>query len=318
MNLASVSPLRPCPRALPPGSVLLVLILLLPLAAAVPRSLAGQDLSEVEIETIAVAEDVYMLMGAGGNIGVSVGVDGAFVIDDQYAPLTDRILTAIRRLTDGPIPFVINTHWHGDHVGGNENMGRAGAVIVAHDNVRERMAVEQVLARFGDTTRVPPSPPDALPVVTFDSEVAFHLNGQELRVIHVPRAHTDGDAIIHFTGANVVHMGDTFWTSGYPFIDVSSGGGIDGVLEAAERALAITDDDTRIIPGHGPLSDRAGLESYHAMLRTIRDRVAEAKAAGRTLEEAQGMRLTAEWDETWGGGFIGPDALVASIWESLE
>ena len=259
--------------------------------ASAPTALAAQtDWDAVEIETVAVAEGVYMLGGRGGHIGVSVGDDGAFVIDDQYAPLTDKIVAAIGSLTDGPIPFVINTHWHGDHVGGNENMGEAGAVLVAHDNVRER---------------------------TFDAQVTFHLNGDELRVVHVPRAHTDGDAIIHFTRANVVHMGDTYFASGYPFIDLSSGGSIDGLLAAQGRALALMDADTRVIPGHGPLSTRAELREYRDMLKAVRDRVARAKEEGRTLAQVLEMRPSAEWDEEWGGGFIDPEAFVTSVYRSL-
>jgi glyoxylase-like metal-dependent hydrolase (beta-lactamase superfamily II) len=278
---------------------------------------AQTDWASVEIETLPVAEGVYMLVGRGGNIGVSVGEDGAFVIDDQYAPLTEKIVAAIGQLTDGPIPFVINTHWHGDHVGGNEKMGDAGSVLVAHHRVRERMEVEQVLERFGRVDTVAASPSGALPVVTFTEEVTFHLNGDDLRVLHVPHAHTDGDAIIHFVGANVVHMGDTYFASGYPFIDLSSGGGIDGVLEALGRALALMDADTRVIPGHGPLSSRADLREYRDMLKTVRDRVAEAKAAGHSLEEVLEMGLTAPWDEEWGGGFINPAAFVTSVYGSL-
>lgn len=291
-------------------------------ALATPAPGAAQtDWDSVEIETIPVAEGVYMLVGRGGNIGVSVGEDGAFVIDDQYAPLTDKILAAIGALTgegaEPTIPFVINTHWHGDHVGGNEAMGGTGAVLVAHENVRERMAVDQVLERLGERTTVPASPEGALPVVTFTEEVSFHLNGDELRVVHVPRAHTDGDAIIHFTGADVVHMGDTYFASGYPFIDTSSGGTIDGVLDAVGRGLALMDAETRVIPGHGPLSTRADLQAYGEMLRTVRDRVARARDEGHALDEVLEMGLSAEWDEEWGGGFIDPEAFVTSIYTSL-
>ena len=283
-----------------------------------PAPAAGQtDWDAVEIETVPVAEGVHMLQGRGGNIGVSVGEDGAFVIDDQYAPLTDKILAAIAELTAEPVRFVVNTHWHGDHVGGNENMGEAGAVLVAHEHVRERMAVEQVMERFGQTSTIPASPEGALPVVTFTEELSFHLNGEELRVIHVPRAHTDGDAIIHFTGSNVVHMGDTYFASGYPFIDLASGGTIDGLLAAQGRALALMDAETRVIPGHGPLSDREELRAYRDMLRTVRDRVAAANAEGRTLEEVLAMTPSAEWDEAWGGGFIDGEAFVTSVFESL-
>ncbi|MBT8487910.1 MAG: MBL fold metallo-hydrolase, partial [Gemmatimonadetes bacterium] len=182
-------------------------------------------MENVQIRTQQVADGVYMLMGQGGNIGVSVGDDGVFIIDDQFAPLTDKILAAIAAITDEPVRFVFNTHWHGDHTGGNENMGEAGALIVAHDNVRERMSTEQVLERIGrPVSTTPASPAGALPVITFSEDVSFHINGGQLHAFHVSNAHTDGDAIVHFVSANVVHMGDTFFRDRFPFIDTASGG----------------------------------------------------------------------------------------------
>ncbi|MCP4249053.1 MAG: MBL fold metallo-hydrolase, partial [bacterium] len=207
----------------------------------------AQDLEDVEIETTKVAENLYMLVGAGGNIGLSVGPDGAFLIDDQFAPLTEKITAAIKAVTEAPIRFVVNTHWHFDHTGGNENLGKAGAVIVAHENVRRRMSTEQFIAAFD--RRVPASPPGALPVITFADAVTFHLNGDELHVFHVAPAHTDGDSIVHFRKANVLHLGDTFFDGMYPFIDVSAGGSIAGMIEAVDRALKLCDDKTKIIPG---------------------------------------------------------------------
>ena len=288
------------------------------LAVRPAASVAQQNMDDVEIKVQKVADGVYMLTGRGGNIGLSVGPDGVFVIDDQYAPLTDRILAAIRGVTSEPVRFVINTHWHGDHTGGNENMGRAGALLVAQDNVRRRLSMEQILQRVGrPVDTVAAAPEGALPVVTFSESITFHLNGDDVHAFHVAHAHTDGDAIIHFTQADVVHMGDTFFNGLYPFIDLSTGGSIDGMIAAAGRALAVMDADTRVIPGHGPLGTREDLRAYRDMLKTIRDRIAAEIAAGHTLEQVQASHPTAEWDEEWGGAFISPESLVETIYRSL-
>jgi len=295
-------------------SPLLVTSIVLTTLGAVPV-LAQQDMSNVQIRTEKAGGNVYALFGRGGNIGLSVGEDGAFLIDDQFAPLTGKILAAVGELTDEPVRFVINTHWHGDHTGGNENLGEAGATIVAHRNVRQRMSVEQVMEAFGRT--VPPSPPAALPVITFDDGVTFHQNGDTIRVIHVANAHTDGDSIIYFEEANVLHMGDTFFHQMYPFIDLGSGGSIDGVIAAAAKGLEIADGETRIIPGHGPLAGRAELESYHGFLTEIRDRIAKMIDEGKSLEAIVAAKPTSEWDAEWGGGFIRPQALVETVHRSL-
>ena len=284
--------------------------------AAAPDSFAAQEMQDVEIETVPVADGIYMLVGQGGNIGVSIGEDGAILIDDQFAPLTDKIVAAVGALTDKPILFIINTHWHRDHTGGNENMGERGAIIVAHENVRRRMSTEQFIEFFD--THVPPSPDMALPVVTFTDAVTLHFNGEEIHVFHVDPAHTDGDSIIHFRKANAMHMGDLFFSNGYPFIDLSSGGSVDGVIGAAEKAGPVADGSTRIIPGHGPLSDAVGLRRYHDMLATIRGRIRELVARGATLEEVIAARPTREYDEFWGQGSRDGDTFAGLVYQSLS
>jgi cyclase len=283
--------------------------------AAAPAVAQPQDFSKVEIEAEKVAEGVYMLTGAGGNIGLSVGRDGAFVVDDQFAPLADRILAAIRSISPEPVRFVVNTHLHGDHVGGNESMAKAGAIVVAHENVRKRLSAEQTNA-FGRKT--PASPDDALPVVTFTDSVTFHWNGDEIRVTHVPPAHTDGDSVVRFVKADVVDMGDLFFNGGYPFIDTGSGGRIDGVIAAADRVLAASGEKTRIIPGHGPLATRADLQGYRDMLETLRDRIAKLKAAGRSRDEVVAARPTADLDAKWGTGFMKGDVFTGLAYDSLK
>lgn len=285
---------------------------------AVVRSELGaqQDFSKVEIRTLQVAGGVYMLVGSGGNIGVSAGEDGVFLVDDQYAPLTEKIKAAIAAISDKPVRFVLNTHWHGDHTGGNENLGEAGALIVAHENVRKRMSVEQFIEAFG--RKVPPSPEGALPVVTFTDAVTFHLNGDEIHAFHVEPAHTDGDAIVHFRKANVIHMGDLFFNGLYPFIDISSGGSVDGMIAAAERGLAVADEHTKIIPGHGELGDAKDLKAFRDMLVAIRDRIKPMVAAGKSLEEVVAARPTAPFDENWGKGFLNAERFVGIVYASLS
>ncbi len=272
--------------------------LALGILAVCPAALA-QDSQEVEIRKIEVAPGVYMLQGRGGNIGVSVGEDGIFLVDDQFAPLTDKIVAAIREHSDRSIRFVINTHWHGDHTGGNENMGNAGATIVAHDNVRERMSVEQVMEVFERT--IPPSPKGALPVITFAESVTFHLNAVELHAFHVEHAHTDGDAIIVFRSDNTVHMGYIYFNGRYPFIDIGSGGSVDGVIAAAGKVLEMVDAETKIIPGHGPLSNKAELEAYRDMLIGVRDRVQAEIDAGKSEDEVVTANPTEAFDAEWTG-----------------
>lgn len=278
-------------------------------------AIAQPDTSEVEIKTIPVADNLYMLEGAGGNIGLFVGEDGAFVIDDQYAPMAPKITAAIKKITEKPVEFVVNTHWHGDHTGGNEAMGQAGAIIVAHDNVRKRLASGGEIQAF--KMQIPPAPKAALPVITFDDEISFHWNGDRLEVFHPEPAHTDGDAAIYFSERNVLHAGDIFFNGFYPFIDPSSGGSARGMIAAVDELLAIVNEETKIIPGHGPLGTRSDLVAYKAMLETAVDAIATLKDKGMSMEEVVAKKPTAALDEKWGNGFLEPDVWVKIVYQTL-
>ncbi len=262
---------------------------------------SAQD-DEPTIDVVSVAEGIYMLTGPGGNIGLSVGADGAFLIDDKFAPLSDAIVGAVASVSDKPVKFVFNTHHHGDHTGGNGALAAAGAVIVGHDNVRVRLA-------DGDE--------GSAPIITFADAITFHQNGEEIHAFHVANAHTDGDGVVHFRNANVIHMGDTFFSGRYPYIDVGSGGSADGFIAAVDRVAALVDEDTSIIPGHGPLSDGEDLRRYRDVVATCRDRVVALIKAGKTRDEAVAARPNGDYDEAWGGGFIGPDRWVESLYDSL-
>jgi len=289
------------------------MILALAMTGAATKA-AGQGMDSVRIRVVPVASGIHMLMGSGGNIGVSSGPDGVFVIDDEYAPLTERIMAAIRTFSDEPIRFLINTHWHGDHTGGNANFAQQSVVIFAQDNVRERLRLPQGIGTDRATEAAPPA---ALPLVTFAEGITFHLNGDSISVFHVPHAHTDGDAIIFFTRANVVHMGDTFFNAHYPFIDLASGGGIDGMIAAADAVLGFANARTAIIPGHGELGTTAELRAYRDMLRTVRDRIAALVAQGKTLAEVQAAGVSKEFDATWSWNFIPTERFVEEIYNSL-
>jgi cyclase len=286
---------------------------LLTTAAAAPLY-AQQDFSKVEVKAENLAPGVSVLFGAGGNIGVSHGEDGTVLIDDQYAPLTPKIQAAVAGLGASPVKFLVNTHWHGDHSGGNENFGKAGAVIMAHDNVRVRMASDQKTP-FGE---VKASPKVALPVITYAEGLKLHLNGEEVRVISVPPAHTDGDSIVHWTKSNVIHMGDLFFHKmSFPFVDRSSGGDVRGVIAAADKVLAIADDNTKIIPGHGAVASKADLVAYRDMLVVIVGKIEAAVKAGKSLKEVKAMK-PADGFGVNPNGFIKPDMFVEMVYDSLK
>ena len=291
-------------------SVLAVSVVLAGVAAA-----QEPDWSKVEVKVVPVAGGVSMLVGQGGNIGVTTGKDGTFLIDDEFAPLLPKIKAAVKTLGDQPIRFVVNTHFHGDHTGSNAPLGESGVVIVAQDNVRKRLGLERIHPSTKEKT--PPAPPAALPLITFAESVSFHLNGDDLDVLHVASAHTDGDAIIKFRKANVIHMGDTFFNGFYPFIDIDSGGSVDGAVAAADRGLSLSDAGTKIIPGHGPLGTQADLQAYRDMLAGIRDRVKALVAQGKTLQQVLAAKPSAQWDAKWGKGFLNPDGFVSAVHRSL-
>lgn len=286
------------------------------LAGAMSFSALAQNFDDVTIKTEKVQGNIYVLFGAGGNIGVSVGEDGVFIVDDQFAPLTDKIKVAIAKLSDQPVRFAINTHFHGDHTGGNENFGTTGTVIVAHDNVRVRMSQETFIKAFN--TRTPASPKIALPVVTFNDKASLHLNGEEARLIHVENAHTDGDSHVFFKASNVLHMGDTFFHRSFPFIDVDNGGSIDGMIESARRALSMIDADTKVIPGHGAVTDKMGLQRYLDVLQGSREIIAALKADGKSLEDIQAANPLADFaDFVEGSGADWTNSFISFVFNSV-
>lgn len=289
------------------------------MAAAMAACLAApaaaqQDFSKVEVKAENLAPGVSVLFGAGGNIGVSHGEDGTVLIDDQFAPLTPKIQAAVAALGASPVKFLINTHWHGDHSGGNENFGKAGAVIMAHDNVRVRIATDQKTP-FGE---VKASPKVALPVITYAEGLKLHLNGEEVRVISVPPAHTDGDSVVHWTKSNVIHMGDLFFHKmSYPFVDRSSGGDVRGVIAAADKVLAMANDQTKIIPGHGAVASKADLQAYRDMLVAIVGKIEAAVKAGKSLEEVKAMK-PADGFGVNPSGFITADRFVEMVYGTFK
>ena len=286
-----------------------MIVALLTCASAV---YAQQDFSKVEIKVEKVAGTVYMLTGQGGNIGVCVGDDGIVIVDDQYAGLAPKIISALNGISDKPIRFIINTHYHGDHTGGNEVFARSGTII-AQENVRKRL---QSGTKWG-TRETPPAPKMALPVVTFNDRAAIHVNGEEIRAVHYPKGHTDGDAVIEFVQSNVIHMGDDFFNGAFPVIDIENGGSARGLLQNVESVLKVIRDDAKVIPGHGPLADKAALRAFGDMLRGSIDAVAAAVKAGKTLDQMKQEKILAPW-EKWGAGFVSTDRYLEILSNDLR
>ena len=292
---------------------LIKFVALATLALSSVAALAQQEMSDVEIRAVQIRPGVAVLYGNGGNIGVSYGADGTILVDDQFAPLTGKIQAAVAGLGAAPTKFLINTHWHFDHAGGNENFGKAGAVIFAHDNVRVRLAEGGTVA--GNPS--PPAPPEALPVVTYDDGVTFHVNGDEIEVRFFGGGHTDGDSVIFWRKANVVHTGDMYIsTGGLPFVDLSSGGNVEHLLNSLGQIIAMIDDETVVIPGHGELATRSDLIAFRAMVATAVARVKALKDAGRSLEQAKAAKPLEGLASAQ--GFFPDDMFVESIWSSLH
>ena len=272
--------------------------------------------SPVKVEASKVADNIYMITGKGGNIGLLTGAEGSFLIDDQFAPLTDKILEAVKSV-GGDVPkFLINTHFHGDHTGGNENLGKAGTLIMSHHAVRERLVNGSYIGAFGMKSE--PAGKAALPTVTYSENMHLHLNGETINIVHVPSAHTDGDSFVVFENANVVHAGDLFFNGFFPFIDAAHGGSVKGVIAGVERILALTDDSSKIIAGHGPLGNRAELQSYRDMLATAYERLLALKNQGMSAEDAIAKAPLDDLEADWGGGIFSADKWIGIVYPAVH
>ncbi len=272
-----------------------------------------RDFSKVEVKVTKVADGLYLLAGSGGNMAVSVGDDGVVLIDDEFAPLVPKIQAALRGITAKPVRFVLNTHYHGDHTGGNEPMARSGATVIAHENVRRRLVAGTEIKKMGKT---PPAAKDALPIITFDERLTVHLNGEDIRAIHVPAGHTDGDSVIYFPRANVVHMGDDFVTYGFPFVDLAAGGSVKGMIAALESVIAQLPADVKVIPGHGKVSTLDDVRRYLAVVRDSRAAVEKALAAGQTLEQMKAKGVLDPWKAS-SGAFVDTDKWLETLVNEL-
>ena len=280
-----------------------VVLVCLPLAAFAQ----DDDFSKVQMKVTKVAGNVYMLEGSGGNIGASVGEDGIVIVDDQFAPLAEKIKAALKGVTNKPVRFVINTHFHGDHTGGNA-IFQKDAPVIAQDNVRKRLE-----AGGGDRK---PAPKDALPIITFDHDVTVHLNGEDIHALHFASGHTDGDSIIFFPKSNVVHMGDDFVTYGFPFIDLKSGGSVEGMIAAVDDVVGKLPADVKVIPGHGPISNLDDVRKFSAMLKATLAAVQNALKQGKTLDQMKQEKILAPWDK-WSGDFIKTDGFIETLYDDL-
>ncbi|HEX8746709.1 MAG TPA: MBL fold metallo-hydrolase [Pyrinomonadaceae bacterium] len=286
--------------------------LLVCLSTTYSRSIQQQDFSKVEIKSTLAGGNIHMLEGAGGNIAVSVGRDGALMVDDQFLPLADKIRAELKKLGEGKLKYVLNTHWHGDHTSGNQAFGQE-ATIVAQENVRRRLAAGQML--LGQ--KVPPAPQEALPVITYNASMTFYFNGEEVRVVHYPHGHTDGDSVILFAGSNVAHLGDDFFAGRFPFVDMESGGSVEGLTKNIAEIVRTLPAGVKIIPGHGPLSTLEDLRLYHRMLLETTSIVRKGMAAGKSLEQIKKEGLPEEW-KAWGTGFIKTEQWIETIYRSFS
>jgi glyoxylase-like metal-dependent hydrolase (beta-lactamase superfamily II) len=277
-------------------------------------ALGQENFDTVKIRPVKIYEHIYMLKGSGGNIGVLTGKDGILMIDDQFAPLSQKIKDAIKSLDPGEIRFLINTHVHGDHSGGNENFKRMGVAVIAHERVRERMMKEHVYKE----TKEPPRDRDAWPIITLADKVSLHLNDEDIDLLHFGNGHTDGDVIVHFKKANVFHTGDIFVRYGYPYIDASRGGGVNGFIAFLDKLLPVMDENSKVIPGHGELATKADVKVFRDKLADIRDQVAVALKNGKKVEDIPGLGITDKYDAAWGKGFLKGKDYVLFIAEDLK
>ncbi len=278
-----------------------------------------QDFSKVEIKVTKVSGNIYMLEGAGGNIAASVGEDGIVIVDDEFAPLAEKIAAALKNLgiTDKPVRFVLNTHYHGDHTGSNANFAQGGSTLIAQDNVRKRLESGGEAGNGGSVKmQNKPAEKAALPIITFEHDVTVHLNGEDIRALHFPAGHTDGDAIIYFPKNNVVHMGDDFVRYGFPFIDVSAGGSVQGMIAACEKSIAQLPADVKIIPGHGALSNVEDVRAYIKMLKETSAAVEAALKARKSLDQMKKEKILAPWSK-FSGDFVNEDLFIETLYNSL-
>jgi glyoxylase-like metal-dependent hydrolase (beta-lactamase superfamily II) len=304
-------------NALGAAKVTLVLGVLLALGTSVEGQ--NQDFSKVQIKVTKVSGNIYMLEGEGGNIAASVGEDGIVIVDNQFAPLAEKIQAALKdlKVTDKPVRFVINTHYHGDHTGGNEPFANTGSTVIAQDNVRKRLQTGGTAGNGGSIKmEVKPAPKGALPVITFEHDVTVHLNGEDIRALHFPSGHTDGDAVIFFPKNNVVHMGDDFVRYGFPFIDVASGGSVQGMIDALEKASAQLPPDVKVIPGHGAISNLDDVREFVKMLKETSAAVQKALDDHKTLDQMKQEKILEPWKK-WSGGFLDSDKFIETLYNSL-
>jgi len=288
----------------------MVFFVLVPVAAPPQQP----DFSKVEIKVTKVAGTVYMLQGYGGNIGVCVGEDGILIVDDQFAPLAEKIKAALKGITDKPVKFVLNTHWHFDHTGGNAYFGET-APIIAHENARKRLQSGGSIQAF--KMEIPPAPKAALPVVTFDDKVVVHINGEDIRAIHFPNGHTDGDIVVFFPQSNVVHMGDDFFAGMFPFVDLESGGSVQGLIDDVAQIIPMLPPDVKIIPGHGPLASLDDLKKFEDMLRGTSAAVAAAIKQGKSLDQMKKENVLANYAD-WGKGMLKADNFTEILYNDLS